>query len=80
MTKTSETKTATRGDEAPATARQDNGTGSPETKLKELRQRLLEISDLGAAGAVLGWDQATYMPKDGARAGAPERHPEPARA
>jgi carboxypeptidase Taq len=66
MTKTSETKT--RGNGAPATARQHNGTGSPETTLTELRQRLLEISDLGGAGALLGWDQATYMPKDGARA------------
>jgi carboxypeptidase Taq len=54
MTKTSET--ATRGNEA------------PETKLNELKQRLLEINDLGAAGALLGWDQATYMPKGGAPA------------
>ncbi len=38
---------------------------SDETKLAELRQRLLEISDLNAAGAVLGWDQATYMPPGG---------------
>ncbi len=36
-----------------------------ENRLAELRQRLLEISDLNAAGAVLGWDQATYMPKGG---------------
>lgn len=39
-----------------------------EAKLAELRRRLLEISDLGGAGAVLGWDQATYMPKGGAAA------------
>jgi carboxypeptidase Taq len=39
---------------------------SPETKLAELKQRLLEISDLNFAGAVLGWDQATYMPPGGA--------------
>src|SRR5580704_3735878 len=67
MNKTSDT--ATRGGEAPAKARKDNGKGrSPETKLKEFRQRLLEISDLGGAGALLGWDQATYMPKGGASA------------
>lgn len=34
--------------------------------LAELRRRLQEISDLGYAGAVLGWDQATYMPSAGA--------------
>ena len=34
-------------------------------QLTELKQRLLEISDLGAAGSVLGWDQATYMPPGG---------------
>lgn len=39
-----------------------------EAKLAELKRRLLEISDLAAAGAVLGWDQATYMPIGGARA------------
>jgi carboxypeptidase Taq len=33
-----------------------------QTKLRELRARLLEIRDLGWAGAVLSWDQATYMP------------------
>ena len=36
--------------------------------LAELRRRLLEISDLGAVGSVLGWDEATYMPKGGAAA------------
>jgi carboxypeptidase Taq len=41
---------------------------SPEQRLIELRRRLLEISDLYGAGAVLGWDQATYMPKGGAAA------------
>ena len=41
---------------------------SAEARLAELRQRLLEISDLNNAGAVLGWDQATYMPKGGAAA------------
>ncbi len=39
-----------------------------EARLAELRQRLLEISDLGYAGAVLSWDQATYMPSAGAAA------------
>jgi carboxypeptidase Taq len=41
---------------------------SAETKLAELKRRLLEISDLGGARAVLSWDQATYMPKSGAAA------------
>ncbi len=39
-----------------------------EEMLAELRQRLQEVSDLGYAGAVLGWDQATYMPSGGALA------------
>src|SRR5262245_45402513 len=39
-----------------------------EAKLAELKRRLLEISDLYAAGAMLRWDQATYMPKGGAAA------------
>ena len=43
-----------------------------ETQLAELKHRLLEISDLYAAGAMLRWDQATYMPKGGA--GARARH------
>ena len=42
--------------------------GSFDIKLAELKQRLLEISDLNAAGAVLSWDQATYMPPGGAAA------------
>jgi carboxypeptidase Taq len=41
---------------------------SVETKLQELKRRLREIGDLGAAGALLDWDQATYMPKGGAAA------------
>jgi carboxypeptidase Taq len=41
---------------------------SAERKLAELKQRLLEISDLSAAGALLTWDQATYMPQCGAPA------------
>jgi carboxypeptidase Taq len=39
---------------------------SAEIKLGELRRRLLEINDLRAAGALLSWDHATYMPKCGA--------------
>jgi carboxypeptidase Taq len=37
-----------------------------EAKLNELKQRLQEASDLGAAASVLNWDQATYMPPGGA--------------
>ncbi|MBK9055884.1 MAG: carboxypeptidase M32 [Chloroflexi bacterium] len=37
-----------------------------EKKLAELKQRLLEVSDLNAAAAVLGWDQQVYMPPQGA--------------
>jgi carboxypeptidase Taq len=37
-----------------------------EKKLAELKSRLLEISDLNGANAVLGWDQSTYMPAGGA--------------
>jgi len=36
-----------------------------EEKLAELKRRLHEIDDLTAAGAALGWDQATYMPIGG---------------
>ncbi len=38
------------------------------TKLAQLKTRLLEASDLSAAGAVLFWDQSTYMPAGGAAA------------
>lgn len=31
--------------------------------LRELRQRLAEISDLGSAAGLLGWDQQTMMPE-----------------
>jgi carboxypeptidase Taq len=41
---------------------------SAESKLAELKQRLLEISDLSAVGSVLGWAEATYMPTGGAAA------------
>ena len=39
---------------------------SVKTKLAELKSCLLEMNDLRAAGALLGWDHATYMPKYGA--------------
>ena len=41
---------------------------SAESKLVDLKRCLLEISDLRAAGALLDWDQATYMPARGATA------------
>jgi carboxypeptidase Taq len=37
-----------------------------EAKLNELKQRLMEISDLESAANVLVWDQSTYMPPKGA--------------
>jgi len=37
-------------------------------KLKELRTRLGEVTDLYQASAVLNWDQETYMPPGGIRA------------
>jgi len=37
-------------------------------KLRELKTRLREVSDLNSAGDVLYWDQATYMPPGGAEA------------
>jgi carboxypeptidase Taq len=37
-------------------------------RLDELKTRLLEANDLGAAVAVLSWDQATYMPPGGGEA------------
>lgn len=39
-----------------------------DTKLAELKKRLTEVYDLQCAGAVLYWDQATYMPEGGAAA------------
>ena len=41
---------------------------SAEQMLVELKRWLREISDLNAAGGVLNWDQATYMPEGGAGA------------
>jgi carboxypeptidase Taq len=45
-------------------ARVGNGV-SAEARLADLKRRLMEIGDLSSAGAVLSWDQATYMPKGG---------------
>ncbi len=53
---------------AAGAAKKPRNRRSSEQKLAELKRRLLEIGDLGAAGAVLGWDQATYMPKGGSGA------------
>ena len=39
-----------------------------EKTLEKLRTRLAEIHNLGQAGAVLGWDQRTYMPPKGSEA------------
>lgn len=39
-----------------------------DSKLQELKTRLLEINDLNGAAAVLSWDQSTYMPPGGAPA------------
>nr|MBA3469741.1 carboxypeptidase M32 [Herpetosiphonaceae bacterium] len=39
-----------------------------EEKLKQLKDRLQVADDLAGAGAVLGWDQATYMPPGGGEA------------
>ena len=39
-----------------------------EEKYQELLRRLQEINDLTMAGALLSWDQTTYMPPGGAEA------------
>ena len=41
---------------------------APAARPSKLKQRLREISDLNAAGSVLNWDEATYMPQTGAGA------------
>jgi carboxypeptidase Taq len=41
---------------------------SSDAILADLKHRLSEIYDLHAAGSVLSWDEATYMPKGGALA------------
>ena len=37
-------------------------------KVQELKFRLMEINDINSAGALLAWDQTTYMPPGGAAA------------
>ena len=69
MNKTGKTKAgagAAKAAAAPAKATRNRQPA--ETKLAELKRRLLEIGDLAAARSVLRWDQATYMPKGGAHA------------
>ena len=39
-----------------------------EEKYNQLKDRLVEIDDLNSAGALLYWDQSTYMPPGGATA------------
>ena len=41
---------------------------NPEAQLAELKRHLQTIDDLRRVGALLGWDQATYMPPGGAAA------------
>ncbi|MET0630211.1 MAG: carboxypeptidase M32 [Xanthobacteraceae bacterium] len=66
MTKTSQAKTKkTRAIKARTSGR---NRASAEERLAELKRRLTEISDLEAAGSLLDWDQATYMPDGGAGA------------
>ena len=50
-------------------ARARNGNRqSTDAILADLKHRLSEIYDLNAAGSLLGWDEATYMPVGGATA------------
>jgi carboxypeptidase Taq len=67
VSKTSEKGGHTTRARAVASRRRRNWQ-SAEIKLAELKRRLLEINDLSAAGAVLRWDHATYMPRCGATA------------
>jgi len=39
-----------------------------QTRLNELKTRLIEVNDLESANALLNWDQSTYMPPGGAPA------------
>jgi len=48
--------------------RQTGNRQSADELLADLRYRLSEIYDLNAAGSLLGWDEATYMPAGGAAA------------
>jgi carboxypeptidase Taq len=69
MNKTARTKAGTDATKAPAASGKiTRNRLSVEAKLAEIKCRLLEISDLVAAGALLDWDQSTYMPRGGALA------------
>jgi carboxypeptidase Taq len=68
MSESNGSKPGSRPDSARARAAKPGQRQSAERKLLELKQRLLEISDLGAVGSLLNWDHATYMPKGGAAA------------
>src|SRR6266508_6713842 len=72
MTKTRRIKSRTAkvgtGKARASAGRSKRNRRSAEIKLAERKRRLLEISYLEAAGALLDWDQATYMPTGGAGA------------
>jgi carboxypeptidase Taq len=59
MQKTNERHRTTRGGKS---------RRSIESKLDQLRARFREIADLDGAASLLSWDQATYMPPEGALA------------
>jgi carboxypeptidase Taq len=46
----------------------DGKSGGIEGLLADLKARIVELSDLGAAARVLSWDEAVYMPPAGAGA------------
>jgi carboxypeptidase Taq len=68
MNKTGKSKSGSGAEAAMTQASKPARRQSSKAKLRELKTRLLEISDLEAAGSVLNWDHATYMPKGGAAA------------
>lgn len=68
MNKTSEAKAGHTTRARAVDSRRRRNRQSAEIKLAELKRRLLEINDLRAAGALISWDHATYMPKCGATA------------
>src|SRR5215471_704671 len=51
-----------------ASTRRNVRPQSSDAILADLKGRLAEIYDLNAAGSLLGWDEATYMPTGGAPA------------
>src|SRR3984893_2437554 len=73
MNKTGKTKAGAGAKARAAPATPARNRQPAETKLAELKRRLLGISDLAAAEAVLRWDQSTYMPRGGAPARARQR-------